>query len=143
VGSGAGGARAHSDAICAARGIFDIAHSLGLPPMTILDIGGGFSVRGRLPFARAAAAINAALEVHFPEGCGVSIIAEPGRYFAEAPGTLATYVFGHRSREGEEGTQEYWINDGMYGSMNCVLYDHATLNVRPLNTPEPGEKLLG
>ncbi|GAQ82170.1 ornithine decarboxylase [Klebsormidium nitens] len=143
VGSGAGGARAHADAICAARRIFDLSQTLGLPPMTILDIGGGFSVRGRLPFARAAAAINAALDAHFPPGCGVSIIAEPGRYFAEAPGSLATCVFGHRGREGAEGTQEYWTNDGMYGSMNCVLYDHATLDVRPLRDAEPGERTYG
>jgi hypothetical protein len=23
---------------------------------------------------------------------------------------------------------EYWISDGLYGSLNCVIYDHAVSN---------------
>jgi hypothetical protein len=25
---------------------------------------------------------------------------------------------------------DYWVTDGLYGSMNSVLYDHATLSAR-------------
>ena len=25
---------------------------------------------------------------------------------------------------------DYWVTDGLYGSMNCVLYDHASLACR-------------
>lgn len=51
--------------------------------MTLLDIGGGFTApydepTGRL-FYTTAATINTALDTHFPPGCGVRIIAEPGR----------------------------------------------------------------
>lgn len=27
---------------------------------------------------------------------------------------------------------DYWVTDGLYGSMNSVMYDHATLSARPL-----------
>lgn len=99
--------------------------------MDILDIGGGFTagVSGALKFVDAAAAVNAALEKYFPGEMGVTIIAEPGRYFAESPSTLATMVMSKRVRG---SLKEYWINDGIYGSMNCLLYDHALLGYRPL-----------
>lgn len=48
---------------------------------------------------------------------------------AETPSTLCTRVFGKRVRG---AVREYWINDGLYGSMNCKLYDHAVLSARPL-----------
>merc|ERR1712113_231640 len=28
--------------------------------------------------------------------------------------------------------KEYWVTDGLYGSMNCMLYDHATLSPEPV-----------
>ncbi len=64
----------------------------------------------------------------------LQVIAEPGRYFAEACCTFACMVFGIRAQkllDGEQG-YDYWITDGLYGSMNSVMYDHATLTTRPL-----------
>lgn len=49
------------------------------------------------------------------------IIAEPGRYFAEAFATYACFINGWRGRsEGEAAEQhyDYFISDGLYGSMN-------------------------
>ena len=43
VGSGARDPRAYALAIAAARAAFDEAAALGLPPLTLLDLGGGFS----------------------------------------------------------------------------------------------------
>ncbi len=131
IGSGATDAFSFTDAIAAAREVFDISERLGLPKMHILDIGGGFTsgCSGSLKFSDAATAVNYALDSYFPLEMGVKIIAEPGRYFAETPSTLATTVIGKRVR-GE--VKEYWINDGIYGSMNCLLYDHAVLKYRPL-----------
>ena len=60
------------------------------------------------------------------------------RYFAETAATLITRVFGKRVQKGtatEAGGFDYWITDGLYGSMNSVLYDHATLSARPLRCP--------
>lgn len=64
----------------------------------------------------------------------VQVIAEPGRYFAESCCSFACMVFGMRSQkllDGEQG-YDYWITDGLYGSMNSLMYDHAVLTARPL-----------
>lgn len=59
------------------------------------------------------------------------------RYFAEASATLACQVYGTRERSVgcTKPGFDYWITDGLYGSMNCVLYDHAVLSARVLNKP--------
>ncbi|GAQ79455.1 Ornithine decarboxylase-like protein [Klebsormidium nitens] len=135
VGSGAASAQSFVEAIKAAKLVFEMAEGLGMPKMKVLDIGGGLSVGGKLTFSAAGAAINKALEKFFPEEEGVKVIAEPGRYFAEAPATLAALVFGRRLRglrHAHTKANEYYINDGVYGSMNCLLYDHATISARPL-----------
>eukprot|EP00271_Cylindrocystis_brebissonii_P000221 TRINITY_DN1025_c0_g1_i1.p1 TRINITY_DN1025_c0_g1~~TRINITY_DN1025_c0_g1_i1.p1 ORF type:complete len:960 (+),score=154.59 TRINITY_DN1025_c0_g1_i1:653-3532(+) len=138
VGSGASDPTSFADGIKVARSVFDRAAEMGLSPMTLLDIGGGFTSEGGhgMDFLSAASAINAALDMHFPEEMGVRIIGEPGRFFAESPATLATHVFGTRFKgKGESRKAEYWINDGIYGSMNCLLFDHAVLSTRPLAAP--------
>ena len=65
----------------------------------------------------------------------MQVIAEPGRYFAEACCTFACMIFGFRSQKLLDCSQgyDYWITDGLYGSMNSVMYDHATLTTRPLD----------
>ena len=99
IGSGAQGTEAYTVAIAQARGVFNAAERLGLPPLSLLDLGGGFS-DGTM--ARAAVAINAALDVHFPAADGVKVIAEPGRYFAESTHTLCCAVYGKRVRPQQE-----------------------------------------
>ncbi|KAG9442835.1 hypothetical protein H6P81_018689 [Aristolochia fimbriata] len=127
VGSGASDVAAYRGAIAAARRAFDAAARLGLPKMRVLNVGGGFTAGPQ--FAAAAAAITDALRSHFPDEPGLVVMAEPGRFFAETAFTLATNIIGKRVR-GE--VMEYWINDGIYGSMNCILYDHATVTALPL-----------
>eukprot|EP00271_Cylindrocystis_brebissonii_P023096 TRINITY_DN934_c0_g1_i2.p1 TRINITY_DN934_c0_g1~~TRINITY_DN934_c0_g1_i2.p1 ORF type:complete len:370 (+),score=48.69 TRINITY_DN934_c0_g1_i2:916-2025(+) len=82
--------------------------------------------------ARRCFAINGALDLHFPP-VGLTrdafLLAEPGRYFAEMPATLATMVFGRRQRGKRLA---YWINDGVYGSLNCLLFDPGLPDMRPL-----------
>nr|XP_032521208.1 probable ATP-dependent RNA helicase spindle-E [Danaus plexippus plexippus] len=73
--------------------------------------------------------ISEALATYFPSG-GVRVIAEPGRYFAAAAYTLFTLVHAKRQlpADGEEDPHTmYFINDGVYGSFNCVLYDHQVV----------------
>jgi diaminopimelate decarboxylase len=150
VGSGNGSVQAFGDAVRDARSAFDIAASLGLK-LTLLDIGGGFpgsemgaaSGGDRLPareldaanpyatapsFTSIASVVRAALDTHFPEGCGVTLIAEPGRYFVKSSHVLAVNVIGKRRTSDDDGAPRinYYVNDGLYGSFNCVLYDHVT-----------------
>ncbi|KAL0054651.1 hypothetical protein WJX82_000445 [Trebouxia sp. C0006] len=137
VGSGATNPQAFADAIAAARLVFDQATQLGFH-MRILDIGGGFAggcfdAQGKVQLGQVPLAVNSALATYFPDPT-VKVIAEPGRYFAEACCTFACMVFGIRAQkllDGEQG-YDYWITDGLYGSMNSVMYDHATLTTRPL-----------
>lgn len=172
VGSGARDPEAFAVAIALAKQVFDEATAMGFH-MRLLDLGGGFtgrfdsdgnvqSMMGPIPTA-----IKRALAEHFPEGNGhppIQIIAEPGRYFAEASMHLATHVHGFREREeradaldhalleklqigidetqvAEHGVEvmapfvEYWISDGLYGSLNCVIYDHAVPRAWLLPSP--------
>ncbi|XP_047046283.1 ornithine decarboxylase-like [Lolium rigidum] len=135
VGSGGSRTDVYREAIKASRAAFDAAEALGMPPMRVLDIGGGF-VAGAT-FDEAAAVIKEALAQHFGDLPCIEVIGEPGRYFAETAFTLAARVIGKRTR-GE--VREYWIDDGVYGSLNCVLMDDYVPRPRPLAAGRPGEK---
>ncbi|XAR64228.1 Ornithine decarboxylase [Bertholletia excelsa] len=127
VGSGAPEARAYHPAIEAAKRAFDAATQLGLPRMQDLNVGGGFTVGQQ--FDTATGAVKSAIQKYFKIEPGLILMAEPGRFFAELAFTLATNIIGKRVR-GE--LREYWINDGIYGSMNCIFFDHyATVNATP------------
>ncbi|KAM3208355.1 hypothetical protein ACQJBY_063185 [Aegilops geniculata] len=122
-------------AIEAARAAFNAAAQLGMPPMRVLDIGGGFMPDAT--FDEAAEAIGDALAQHFPPGCGVEVIGEPGQYFAEKAFTLAARVIGRRAR-GE--AREYWMDDGIYGALSCTILGDYVPRPRPLAPPRPGSE---
>jgi hypothetical protein len=152
---------------------FDAAAELGVT-LRLLDIGGGFpgSELGAPPgaerlsqsaadatnpyakhptFRTIAGHVRAALDKHFPVGCGVDIIAEPGRFFVKSSHVLAVNVVGKRltadevsqhqpsendrtfyisfpqaTGDGVTKRYNYYVNDGLYGSFNCIMYDHVT-----------------
>jgi len=150
IGSGCFDATSYEKAIALSKSVFDSAVALGLPRMTFLDLGGGFpgaplgtAPEGNVPhFETFADVIRTSLDAHFPAGCGVDIIAEPGRYMATAWSTLFTLVQGKRevpmtaTAAVEDATATapavaprkflYYINDGVYGSFNCMMFDHAS-----------------
>lgn len=135
VGSGAQNPHAFTNAICLAHEAMKCGFAMGFQ-MQILDIGGGFrggQIDGR-DLGGVPDAVNAALATYFPVTSGITIIAEPGRYFAEAAATLMTFVYGRRERPSQNGTValDYWITDGLYGSFNCIPYDHASVVPRAL-----------
>ncbi|KAK7351784.1 hypothetical protein VNO77_11478 [Canavalia gladiata] len=136
VGSGGTDMRAYHGAIAAAKSVFETASLLGMPRMRVLDIGGGF-ISGPI-FDDAALIINTAIQANFGNEEGLVVIGEPGRYFAEKAFTLATRVVGKRMR-GE--MREYWINDGIYGTLNCVVFDYARLTCTPLAYTSKPENL--
>lgn len=213
-GSGCNSSRSFVQAIQFARALFDIATTVGFG-MRMLDIGGGFRANaayGELSFEDTAAAIRPVLDSLFPTGSGVTLIAEPGRFFAAPAQHLAVHVIARRtaqpgpveggadeagqevetmqrrmrcnsgtcveelgmagegggaepkydkvkeeaerelakamtedSRGEEESTKPkterereqereyaYYVDDGVYGSFNCLLFDHAHVVPIPL-----------
>jgi ornithine decarboxylase len=128
VGSGCRDANAYYDAIKRAKEVFDEGIKIGFE-MTLLDIGGGFpgfSGNG-VEFEKIARVIKHSIDEFFPDD-NIKIIAEPGRFFAASAFTLATAVTSRRTIvDGENKRFMYYVNDGVYGSFNCMFYDHAVL----------------
>ncbi|NXB45986.1 AZIN2 inhibitor, partial [Leucopsar rothschildi] len=85
--------QALAQAVAAAQLVFDMGMELG-HHMHLLDIGGGFpgTEDTRAPLEEIAAGINSALDLYFPEGSGVDIIARPGRYYVTSAFTLAVSI---------------------------------------------------
>lgn len=69
--------------------------------------------------------MNRSVDLHFPSN-DVTIIAEPGRFYVSSAYTLACRVHSKREvrQNGKFLSMMYYINDGVYGSFNCNLYDH-------------------
>ncbi len=128
VGSGASDPFAFVDAVNRARVVFNEGETLGFE-MHTLDIGGGF---GHGNFEKFASVVGPAIDDHFASH--VRVIAEPGRYFVAAAFTLATNVIARRTVHpySEDGPSPgdivnhfmYYVNDGVYGSFNCIMFDH-------------------
>lgn len=141
VGSGSQSPDAYSAAIESSRRVFDTAKGLGFE-MRLLDLGGGFmgrfAVGGGVKLKSVAEAINAALAQFFPPGGGVCVIAEPGRYFAEACATMYALVHTVKSMPGAStgpDHRSYFITDGVYGSFNGIIYDHGSVTSKVLRDP--------
>ncbi|KAJ7993725.1 hypothetical protein DPEC_G00257650 [Dallia pectoralis] len=155
VGSGCTDSNAYRQAISDARCVFNIAEELGFQ-MTLLDIGGGFPGKNdfKLSFSEIAADINKSLEEFFPLACGVSVIAEPGRYYVTTAVTLVANVIAKKvileelpPLSGDQltvasrtfrtdgkianKTMMYYLNDGVYGSLGILLHDLAQSSVLP------------
>ncbi|CAG9467596.1 unnamed protein product [Pedinophyceae sp. YPF-701] len=145
VGSAANDPGAYARAIGNARYVFEMGRELGFN-MRLLDIGGGFCCTmegGRIDVSGFASRVNAALAEHFPEGCGVDVIAEPGRYFTEHAGILHCAIVGRRPVEtrlrGAHGGRwatvgmQYFLTDGVYGSFNNIVYDGYDVGRRTIH----------
>jgi len=113
-------------------------------------------------FEQIATKLGPALDRLF--SADVKIIAEPGRYFVHAAGTLFTCVSAKRkvvttdvpamevvsSDDSDEDMEKrarmepgfrYYVNDGCYGSFNCIMFDHRE-NLVPDLLLDSGGKAL-
>jgi ornithine decarboxylase len=134
VGSGCGDADAYITALSDAHKVFETAEHLGMPPMKIIDIGGGFpgdaggyGGPGMPSFQDLAVAIRRGIE-SFGERLNrplseIRFIAEPGRYFVSASTVITTKIYARKG--GANNYQALYVDDGVYGSFNNVVYDHA------------------
>ena len=142
VGSGCKNVDAYRTAIEKSRKVFDIGKENGFVLKT-LDIGGGFpgTDEAYIKFEDIAMTINSAINEYFPESdfpeeYGLHIMAEPGRYFASASHTLVLNVIAKNkkiNKETKEVNFAYTLNDGVYGSFNCIMFDHAKPVIKPFN----------
>ncbi|KAF4014022.1 hypothetical protein G4228_005230 [Cervus hanglu yarkandensis] len=137
IGSGCPDPQAYAQSIADARLVFEMGAELG-HRMHILDLGGGFpGVEGaKVRFEEIASVINSALDLYFPEGCGVDILAKLGRYYVTSAFTLAVSIIAKKEvlldqpgREEETGsapkTIMYHLSEGVYGIFNSVLFDNT------------------
>ena len=140
--------QAVSDAGC----VFDMGTDVVFS-MYLLDIGGGFSGSEdtKLKFEEIISVINLALDKYFPSDSGVRIIAETGRYYVASAFMLAVNIIVKKTvwkeqpgsddeDESNEQTFMYYVNDGIYGSFNCILYDHAHVKALLQKRPKSDEK---
>ncbi|XP_056420162.1 ornithine decarboxylase [Hyla sarda] len=153
VGSGCTDPQTFVQAVSDARCVFDMGAELGFN-MHLLDIGGGFpgSEDVKLKFEEVTSVINPALDKYFPIDSGVQIIGEPGRYYVASAFTLAVNIIAKKVMVSEQSgsddeddfscnkTLMYYVNDGVYGSFNCILYDHAHVKPMLQKKPKPDEK---
>ncbi|XP_027969573.1 antizyme inhibitor 2 isoform X4 [Eumetopias jubatus] len=136
IGSGCPDLHAYTQSIADARLVFEMGAELG-HGMHILDLGGGFpGLEGaKVRFEEIASVINSALDLYFPEGCGVDILARLGRYYVTSAFTLAVSIIAKKEvlldqpgREEENGstpkTIVYHLGEGVYGIFNSVLFDN-------------------
>jgi len=156
VGSGCFSSIAWVEALKLARQVFDEAKKYGYH-MNLVDMGGGFPglETGNLPLSVIGPDVAPIADALF--GSDVRIIAEPGRFFCTQSTTLACTVVSKRERlvavpitdaativdpaapvpTQLESEFQLYLSDGIYGSMNCVVFDHAILEPVPLTEFEP------
>lgn len=110
VGSYASCSDVFYEAIEKAEKAITICRGHGFKPY-IIDIGGGFSATQGLP-------------KNIKPIKGITIIAEPGRFFAETIMTLYTPIIGTK------GDGQLTISESIYGAFNCIVFDHYTPQVK-------------
>jgi len=146
VGSGCSSADSFYNALKDCKDATEIAKKLDVV-ISIIDIGGGFpGVNVDVKFEDIALKINKGMTDFFHdelEAKSIQFIAEPGRYFAQKTHTLVLNVIGKKVIKEENDNNNliiYYLNDGIYGSFNCITYDHQHPIILPFN--ERDGKLL-
>jgi len=98
-------------------------------PLEILDIGGGFPIRyfdhDKDYFTPMAVHIRKEIKRLFTPD--VEIIAEPGRAIVGPACFLVMRVVGKSIRGNKHW---YYLDDGVYGSLSGIIYDHAKYQYR-------------
>lgn len=96
----------------------------------IIDIGGGFQDNDN--FINICNNINKAKNEFFNND--IQFIAEPGRFFVEKSHKLILNVIGKKKEINNNNNIEfiYYLNDGVYGSFNCIIFDHKIPIIKSL-----------
>lgn len=154
VGSGCSKASQYYDALKMVNEVFTAGKEIGLE-MNMIDIGGGFPGlsddksnelmdeikinvdKGLLDFFSEKFYIPKFNDnEELPE---LKLIAEPGRFFVQKSHTLMVNIIGKKikflknNNEEKEKICYYYLNDGVYGSFNCIYFDHQLPEIMPYN----------
>jgi ornithine decarboxylase len=133
VGSGCSDPNVFNSAITDARKVFEYGKEIGFN-MSILDLGGGFQGSNNDLFIETAKIIKKSLNDNFSAWENLRVIAEPGRFIVTTSHTLVVNVIGKKERiVDDEREITYYLNDGVYGSFNCMVYDHNKPVIQPFN----------
>jgi ornithine decarboxylase len=105
-------------------------------PLEILDIGGGFPIKHFDYeddfFAKMTPTINKEIDRLFDQS--IRIIAEPGRALVGSACTLVMSIIGKSIRFNKHW---YYLDDGIYGSLSGLLYDHCKYQYKTLHKGKP------
>ena len=118
VGSGCINPSLYYDALCDCKSATIIATSLGIQ-IEIIDIGGGFN---KTNFVECAMEIQKGMKL-FREK---KFISEVGRFLVEQSHTLYLHVICKKINH----KRIYYLDDGLYGNMNCKIFDYAKPNIK-------------
>lgn len=120
-----------------AKKVYDMGKEYGFNLSTI-DLGGGMpSVDdGDVTFPMLAEEINNSVDKYFSDVDDLKLISEPGRHLSGSSHTLVVTIIGIKSRKNPETKENeyiYTINDTIYGSFNCIIFDYYQPQLLPYN----------
>lgn len=135
VGSSAQSASVFSSVLKDCSAVFSRGIELGFH-MNFLNIGGGFPGGNASlgdSFETMAEVINSCIQENFSHIHDLQIMGEPGRFFSSGFYTLVTNVIGKKeySEDGVKGFK-YYLDEGIYGAFNCIVFDHVDINLEIL-----------
>ncbi|MBI5699551.1 type III PLP-dependent enzyme [Candidatus Saganbacteria bacterium] len=122
------------NALEASAGIFAEMGSRGWR-LKLLNIGGGFPVPyddNVIAFTKLAGKLRREIDRLFPKE--VEIVAEPGRFIAATSATLVVSIVGKARRDDK---MVYYIDDGVYGTLSGVVFDHIPYHFRSFKRGKP------
>ena len=135
VGTGGCSFEAYEVSLKNAEKVFTLAKQIGMPPLDLLDIGGGYSdnatnyfnINGedvflqKNKFSIVAPKINHHLKEIFPgKNSNVKVIGEPGRYMCTGSGNIVAQIY-LKKQVGDNC--HYYINNGVYQGLACSVID--------------------
>lgn len=139
VGSGCNNSNNYYEALRKCRNIYNIAKKYD-NNIEVIDIGGGFygiDKIDNISFAEIVDKIKNGQEDFFGDIPNIKYIAEPGRYFSETCQILVVNII---AKKKETDVIKYYINDGIYGSFNCIDYDYQNPQIIQLKTSKNKNK---
>ncbi|NWS52742.1 AZIN2 inhibitor, partial [Chunga burmeisteri] len=133
--------QAFTQSVAAAQLAFEMGTELGYQ-MRLLDIGGGFpgTEDSRARFEEIVAVINSALDLYFPDGCGVEIVARPGRYYVTSAFTCAVSITAMEEVPAEQpGSDSSWDDRSLW---HWGILIPCGCSISPLQRPCPDHPSL-